>query len=69
MMTNKPKVILRINTVVARTGKARSTLYLDIANNRFPKPIKLGDRSVGWLESDVEEWIDKCIQQSNHGGA
>ena len=60
-MTNR---ILRLPEVVGRTGIGRSTIYAKIADNDFPKPIKLGLRSVGWLESDLEQWIINRIEIS-----
>ena len=54
-MTNK---ILRREAVLNRTGLSVSTLYYFMNEYRFPRPIKLGVRSVGWLEKDVDEWID-----------
>lgn len=56
--------ILRRPQVTARTGFPRSTLYLKISRNEFPRPIKIGARAVGWLESDVAEWIEARIEAS-----
>ncbi len=53
------KTILRLPQVIERTGLARSTIYLKIEQDSFPKPVSIGERSVGWLESDVEAWIDE----------
>lgn len=55
--------ILRLAEVKLRTGLSRSTIYLAIKNDLFPKPIKLGMRSVGWLESEIDSWITECIKQ------
>jgi len=60
-MTTK---ILRLPEVKARTGLARSSIYLRISEGRFPRPISLGDRAVGWLESEIEEWIQKRIENA-----
>ena len=49
--------ILRRPQVEQRTGLSRSTLYQYIKEGNFPKPIPLGPRAVGWLESDVCDWI------------
>ncbi|MCM2972896.1 AlpA family transcriptional regulator [Larsenimonas suaedae] len=54
-MTNK---ILRLPDVMNYTGLARSTIYLRIAENNFPKPIPLGGKAVGWLEKEIDEWIE-----------
>ena len=65
------KTILRLPAVKARTGLARSTIYLRISEGSFPKPIRLGPRSVGWLESEVDRWIESRAAESrntnNHG--
>ena len=49
--------IIRLKQVIDATGLARSTVYKYIAEGTFPKPISLGDRCVGWLESEVHDWI------------
>jgi prophage regulatory protein len=57
-------VILRLPAVKARTGLSRSTIYLHVSDGAFPRPVSLGARAVGWLESDIEEWIARKIRQS-----
>jgi prophage regulatory protein len=49
--------ILRLKQVIDTTGLARSTIYKFIAEGTFPTPIPLGDRCVGWLESEIQDWI------------
>jgi prophage regulatory protein len=49
--------ILRRKQVESRTGLARSTIYQYIKDGAFPKPVPLGPRAVGWIESEVSEWI------------
>jgi prophage regulatory protein len=60
--------ILRLPAVKARTGLSRSTIYLRVSEGSFPRPLSLGARSVGWLESDVEGWITEKIARSRKGG-
>ena len=62
------KKILRLKEVKTRTGLGRSTIYLRIAQGSFPKSIALGERAVGWLESDLDEWINERIRQSRPDG-
>ena len=57
-------VILRLPTVRARTGLSRSTIYLHVADGSFPRPVSLGVRAVGWVESDIEDWISRKITAS-----
>ena len=56
--------ILRLPSVKARTGLARSTIYLRIADGTFPKPVSLGGRAVGWIEAEVEAWLAEQIERS-----
>ncbi len=50
--------ILRRRAVEERVGKSRSTIYADMSKGNFPLPIKIGARAVGWLESEVHDWIE-----------
>jgi len=50
--------ILRLPDVIESTGLARSTIYKKIAEHSFPCPISLGNKCVGWLEADVQHWIE-----------
>ena len=55
--------ILRLPEVKKVTGLSRSGIYQLISLNQFPKQIKLGARSSGWIESEVLEWIDEKIAE------
>lgn len=55
--------VIRLKQVIDATGLARSTVYKYIAEGTFPKPISLGDRCVGWLESEVHDWILARIEE------
>lgn len=48
--------IIRIGDVRKVTGLSKPTLYRKIAKNEFPKPVPLGENSVGWLEEEVAAW-------------
>ncbi|WP_420448340.1 helix-turn-helix transcriptional regulator [Candidatus Palauibacter sp.] len=70
--TNAPIRFLRLPEVEARTGLARPTIYARMAAGTFPRPVSLGGRAVGWIESEVEEWMRKRIANtrgSAQGGA
>jgi prophage regulatory protein len=56
--------ILRRRQVEALTGLKRSTIYEHMSAGTFPKPIRLGLRSVGWLAHEVEGWIAARIADS-----
>ncbi|WP_460746642.1 helix-turn-helix transcriptional regulator [Microvirgula curvata] len=55
--------IIRLKEVINSTGLARSTIYKNISEGSFPKPVPLGDRCVGWLESEVHDWILERIKE------
>jgi prophage regulatory protein len=57
-------IILRLPSVKKRTGLSRSSIYLRMSNNEFPASISLGGRSVGWLEKDIDEWLEQKIEAS-----
>lgn len=48
---------LRLPQVIEMTGLSRSTIYLRMKEGTFPKSYKVGKYSVGWLESDINEWV------------
>jgi prophage regulatory protein len=56
--------ILRLPAVKARTGLSRSTIYLRISEGSFPKPVSLGGRAVGWIEAEVNDWLNQQIETS-----
>lgn len=56
--------ILRLKDVRSRLGISRSWLYDQLKNGRFPKPIQLGPRSIGWLEEDIENWLRSKGEQA-----
>ena len=60
-MSNK---ILRLPAVKIKTGLSRSTIYARVSQGTFPAALSLGPNTVGWLEADVEAWIDKQIASS-----
>ncbi len=55
---SQPVIFLRISQVVDRTAVPRSSLYRKIANGDFPKPFRLGKKSVAWRSDEVQEWIN-----------
>ena len=57
---------LKLKEVMNITGIARSTIYFWMKQRLFPTPIKLGERSIGWLEADIESWMDERIAESSN---
>lgn len=62
---------MRLREVRRRTGKSRSGIYRGIANGTFPAPVKIGERTSAWVESEVEAWISARISErdAKRGGS
>lgn len=56
-------IVLRLPQVINKTGLSRSSIYLRISKGEFPQSVSLGDRAVGWLENEIDEWIGNKIEQ------
>lgn len=57
--------LFKMSDVTELTGLGKSTIYKEIAAGRFPGPVKIAERSVVWLESDLTSWLNDKIQQQN----
>lgn len=71
-------VILRRKQVQARTGLASSTIYAKLRQNpkrpgdydpTFPRPISIGAKAVGWIEGEVNDWLNAQIEKSRNQSA
>ena len=56
-MPPTPDRIIRIKTVLSRTGLSRSTLYRKIGEGTFPHQVQISINGAGWYESDINLWI------------
>ena len=65
--TSNSPTILRRHQVQQRTGLSRSTLYQYIKDGEFPASVQLGPRAVGWLESDICDWITERVKLARLG--
>ena len=61
MQTEHASNILRIKTVLQRTGLSRSTMYRKMQDGTFPRNVQISKRCVGWPESAVAEWLRNPI--------
>lgn len=58
--TSSPR-ILRLPDVINQTGISRSSIYSRMKSGSFPQAVHLGPRTVGWMQSDVDGFIQACI--------
>ena len=55
--------ILRRKDIENQFGLSRSTIYAMMANGKFPKPVKLGHRAVGWRSDDLQTWFENMQEE------
>lgn len=55
--TRTERRILRRPEVEARTGFKRAHIYSLVKDGKFPRPLRLGVRAVGWDSVEIDEWI------------
>ena len=56
------KRIMRLPAVIHATGMSRSSIYSYARTKKFPKQIRIGDRAVGWLESEIQKWVKQRVE-------
>jgi len=66
---NMAQQILKLLEIKKDTGLSGSSIYRMAKAGTFPKPIKLGERSSGWIASEVEQWLNERIAASRNGEA
>ena len=54
--------LLRLPQVMERVGYRRSKIYALVNSGDFPKPVSIGPRAVGFVESEVDSWISERIR-------
>ena len=59
--------ILRLPQVIEAVGETRSTIYKRISDGEFPKPVKLGPKSVGWVEEEIAAYNEARIAARDSG--
>jgi prophage regulatory protein len=59
--------IIKLPSVINISGLSRTSIYNRIEEGTFPKQISLGERSVGWVKSEIISWIDSRIKARDEG--
>lgn len=60
-----PRTFLRLRDVARRIGLSRATIYRLISDGKFPKPVKLSERTSVWVESEVDAYCELRIARRN----
>lgn len=57
----------RLPQVLAAFPVSRATWYEGIRAGRFPRPVRLGPRSVAWRASDIQALIERLAAETAEG--
>lgn len=60
---NPPTVFLRLEQVQERIGLKTTAIYSRVKDGTFPRPVPLGGRTVAWVAAEIEEWMQKRMQE------
>ena len=66
--TDEPFRFIRASEIAARLGVARTTIYGWVKAGRFPPPVHLGPRTVGWVRSEFDAWVQNRLAEERGGG-
>ncbi len=53
---------MRLPEVKEKTGLSKSAIYKKIKEGEFPVSVPIGSRTVAWLESDINDWLEWRVQ-------
>ena len=57
-----PRRLIRLPNVMARTGLSKTTIWRHSRSGEFPKSVNLTSGTVGWVEEEINDWIDARIE-------
>ncbi|EMD4875605.1 AlpA family phage regulatory protein [Salmonella enterica] len=58
---NDKPTLITAREVLKRVHRSKSWLYTRLSKGEFPKPVRVGDRAISFVESEVDSWIEKHI--------
>jgi len=62
---NQTLRFIRVGEAVKKTGLSKSSIYDLMAQDLFPKTVRLGARSVAFIESEIDAWMVERITMRN----
>lgn len=66
-VTTSKENLIRLPEVQRRTGYGKAWIYKLINAGKFPQSVKIGTRSIAFIESEVDEWVASKIAESRSG--
>ena len=52
--------VIRLPEVIERVGMSKPSIYRLMREEVFPNQIRVGIRAVGWIESEIDEWLEEA---------
>jgi prophage regulatory protein len=68
-MNQKYEKFIRLSEVIKRTGISRSSIYRLVNKNKFPAPVRISEKSIAFIESEINDWIESLIKSSRSNAA
>lgn len=53
--------LLKLKDIIAMTSLSKASVYRQMKDGKFPASVKIGPRSVAWVSSEIELWIEEKI--------
>lgn len=68
-MNEQQERLIRITEVEDTVGLTKGAIYGRIRRGEFPSPVRVGDRAVRWLESEIQSWIADRVREAEQDAA
>ena len=59
--------VIKLKKVIELTSLSSATIYRLVKNGKFPKQLKLAERSSGWLLDEINDWLESKSTLRNGG--
>lgn len=64
-MQINPNQIISIKAMCKNLNKGRSTLFVWVRDGKFPPPLRVGKKSLGWSQKQYQQWLES-MEATNH---
>ncbi len=65
-MRQEYEKFIRLSEVIKRTGISRSSIYRLVKKNNFPAPVRISEKTIAFIEREVNDWIGNLINSSRN---
>jgi prophage regulatory protein len=61
--------MIELPQTIGKTTMSKSMIYALVKEGKFPAPVKIGDRKIGWVEAEVDAWLEARVKASRENAA